>query len=388
MRREKINKFLDYGLIFAVFTLNSTNNSSVVLFSLLLFKMLINFSGLLYNIYEKCLLLLFLLPCFILSFFFDFDLLQFIRLLNLILILFLFPIKNIFKFEDRRLFIFLMLYIFFLQIALVFNFAFVNSFVDQFYPIENNYWASFEYNDSAGINDIVSNRFGGYFYNPNILGVNMYLLFCLYLSLLFKQNKASKIELLVIFLICIISIFLTGSRTSLIALIFTVIYSGRKFIYRYIIPITFSCLILIPIFFYRNIEIFENARILTNIFSLFSDKNDSGYVKFIGFYNYYMNYDYYSLENLVSLFFGKMSWDFQFDAELGYLLSFFGIFGTIMIFLSIALLFFKSDPNLRFVYFIFLVSIGGTIIMNFRFSIVALYLISASYKKISNKCVE
>jgi hypothetical protein len=171
-------------------------------------------------------------------------------------------------------------------------------------------------------------------------------------------------------------------------LILTVIYSGRKFIFRYIIHFTFACLTLISLFLYRNIEILENARIMTNIFSLFSEKNDSGYAKYIGFYNYYMNYDYSSLENVVSLFFGKMNWDFQFDAELGYLLSFFGIFGTILIFLYISILFLKADNKLKFVFFIFLVSIGGTIIMNFRFNIVALYLISMSYKKISNKCVE
>ena len=74
-----------------------------------------------------------------------------------------------------------------------------------------------------------------------------------------------------------------------------------------------------------------------------------------------------------------MGWNYQFDVDLGYLLSFFGIIGTAMILVYLMLLYIRSKREMRFMFFIFLISIGATIIMNFRFVIIALYLISMTY---------
>ena len=76
-----------------------------------------------------------------------------------------------------------------------------------------------------------------------------------------------------------------------------------------------------------------------------------------------------------------MNWDKQFDADPGYILSFFGLFGTLIFILYLLYIYFQLDTKFKFVFFILLISLGATIIMNFRFSILMAYIFSISYKK-------
>ena len=390
---NKLNKIINYALIVGIFTLNSTIISSVLIFSLISFLLIINFRQIEINTLEKIILCLFLTPCIAVSFLFDFELVQFIRFLEIIVIIFLFPTTTFFLFKRRGLILTLILYIVFIQLSLAFNVDIVNSFVENNYPIplELNNFNYGVYDSSSTLIDIISSRFGGYFHNPNILAANIYLLTCLYIGNITLYKDYNKSQLLIIILIAFISIFLSGSRTVLITFFITILFGLKKQIKSFLIPLSLMFGIFLFSSLSKLIQELSNARIFSNIFSLFSDKDDSGYSKYFGFYKYFRDYNYSDINELLALFFGKMGWNFQFDIDFGYLLSFFGVIGSAMILVYLMLLYNRSKSEMRFMFFIFLISIGATIIMNFRFCIIALHLISSTYNlknKRTNLCVE
>ncbi len=388
---NKLNMMTNYALIIGIFILNSTTISNVLIFSLISFLLIINYRQIKVNTFEKIILCLFLLPSFAISFLFEFNQLQFLRFSSIIILILLFPTTSFFQLKKRRIILAIIIYIFTIQIALLFNFEPVKIFVDNYYPIDINYWDYGNAEEFSSLADIVGLRFGGYFYNPNVLGINIYLLVCLYIGNIKLYKDYNKTILLTILIISFISIFLSGSRTSLIVFIVTIFVAFYKQLKSYFIPISFFLIIVLSTSLFQFVQELNDARALSNIFSLFTDKGDSGYAKYFGFYTYFKDYNYSDINELLALFFGKMGWSYQFDADLGYLLSFFGLFATVLIMTYLLILFNKSKNELKFLYIIFLASVGGTIIMNFRFSIIALYLISYTYNlknKRTKACVE
>ncbi|MBT7624010.1 MAG: hypothetical protein HN595_05720 [Flavobacteriaceae bacterium] len=297
------------------------------------------------------------------------------------MIIYLFPTTSFFLFKNKKLIFLIILYIFIIQLSLGFNINIVSSFVENNYPIsdEINNFNYINYNDSTSLIDFISSRFGGYFHNPNILAGNIYLLTCLYIGNITPDKDFNKLQLLIIISIAFISIFLSGSRTVLITFFITILFGLKKQIKSFLIPLSLMFGIFLFSFFSSLIQELSNARIFSNIFSLFSDKGDSGYSKYFGFYKYFRDYKYNDINEFIAFLFGRMGWNYQFDVDLGYLLSFFGIIGTAMILVYLMLLYIRSKREMRFMFFIFLISIGATIIMNFRFVIIALYLISMTY---------
>lgn len=388
---NKLNIIINYALIVGIFTLNMTTISSVLIFSLISFLLIINFRQIKINTLEKFILCLFLLPSLAFSFLFEFNQIQLLRFLTIIILILLFPTISFFNLKKRGIILALIIYIFIIQIALLFNFEPIKIFVDNYYPIDINYWDHGNSGEFSSLSKIVGLRFAGYFYNPNSLGLNICLLVFLYLGNIKLYKDYNKTILLTILIISFISIFLSGSRTSLIVFTVTIFIAFYKQFKSYFIPISIFLIIVLSTSLFQFVQELNDARVLSNIFSLFSDKGDSGYAKYFGFYKYFKDYDYSDIIELLALFFGKMGWSYQFDADLGYLLSFFGIFGTVLIFIYLLILFNKSKNELKFLYLIFLASVGGTIIMNFRFCIIALYLISYTYNlknKRTNLCVE
>ena len=79
--------------------------------------------------------------------------------------------------------------------------------------------------------------------------------------------------------------------------------------------------------------------------------------------------------------FGHLNWDRQFDADIGYLLSYFGLFGFMAILVYFTVLFILTNTKYRFVFGLFLISLGATLIMNFRFSILFFIILGITFKQ-------
>jgi len=328
------------------------------------------------QIKSKLPLLFVFILCFPLSFTDNFLLNQFIRLLELLSLILLFPINFI---PPRRfqLFLFIILgYLIFTQIGMTLNISSIKSFVDKFYPIDINYWGTNEYDSATEALSQLNNRLAGIYYNPNIMGQSILLLYVLLLIIILKEDDTNY-KKLSIFSICLISITLSGSRTALITYILLNMYAYRKILLKYIIIVLPSFII---VFLYFIVKYKDEIRVLSNITNPFGDKEDSGGAKLEVLINHFKTYNYQSITEMIYLFFGKMNWDKQFDADPGYILSFFGILGTFVFVLYLIYIFFHLQSRFKFVFFILLISIGATIIMNFRFSILAAFIFSISYK--------
>lgn len=374
---NKITNLLNCLVISFCFILNSTNNSTFLIFLLLFILLCI-------NLYEKNTINKFKIPLFFVltlclpfSFFDNFIFSQLVRFIELLILIQLFPNK----FKISPLFVkFLFLILFFLvftQFAMTLNISIITKLVDKIYPVEINYWGSNDYENVSEAFSQLNNRLAGIYYNPNLMGQSVLLLYVLILISILKDN-ISKVKIqFILFIICLISIVLSGSRTALITFIFVNVYAYHKTLLKYIY-------FVIPFLFYFIFFVFNNyldeVRVFSNITNPFGDKEDSGGAKLEVLINHFKNYNYYSINEILFLLFGKMNWDKQFDADPGYIISYFGLVGTFFLIFYISLLYFKIEPKLKFVFFIFLISIGATVIMNFRFSILAFYILSFSYK--------
>jgi hypothetical protein len=372
----KISTILSSLIIYFCFILNSTNKSTFLILFLLFILMILNLRLNKNQIKSKLPLLFVFILCVPLSFTDNFLLNQFIRLLELLSLILLFPINFI---PPRRfqLFLFIILgYLIFTQIGMTLNISSIKSFVDKFYPIDINYWGTNEYDSATEALSQLNNRLAGIYYNPNIMGQSILLLYVLLLIIILKEDDTNY-KKLSIFSICLISITLSGSRTALITYILLNMYAYRKILLKYIIIVLPSFII---VFLYFIVKYKDEIRVLSNITNPFGDKEDSGGAKLEVLINHFKTYNYQSITEMIYLFFGKMNWDKQFDADPGYILSFFGILGTFVFVLYLIYLFFHLQSRFKFVFFILLISIGATIIMNFRFSILAAFIFSISYK--------
>jgi len=375
---NKTSNVLSSLIIFSCFVLNSTNKSTFLIILLLFTLMILNFKLTREDVKLKFPLLFVLILCFPLSFFDNFILTQFGRLIELLFLILLFPINfNPPKFFKISLYITLA-YLLVTQIGMTLNISLINSYVDKYYPIEMNYWGVNEYDSASEALSQLNNRLAGIYYNPNLMGQSILLLYLILLILNFKENANNSFLNLFLLVVCLISITLSGSRTALITFFITNVFAYRKFLLKYII-------IILPIFLIGISVIItkysDEIRVLSNITNPFGDKDDSGGAKLEVLINHFLNYNYQSIKEIIFLLFGKMNWDKQFDADPGYILSFFGIFGTLIFCIYLLSIFFHLEIKFRFVFLILLVGIGATIIMNFRFSILTAYIFSISYKK-------
>jgi hypothetical protein len=300
---------------------------------------------------------------------------QLIRYFSIIILIYTYPLNISLTKNYYKLFFVIGIYLVALQIFRIFNINFIDNFIDKFYPIEENVWGNFLISENSNITTVFENRLSGIYYNPNIMGQSILILYIL-LSLNIKKYFNNNYILLTT-LVCFLSILLTGSRTSMFTFILIFISnlyfnSSKKNL----------LIIFIPFFILFTILVYNfELRVFSNMLHLFSDKEDSGSAKLVMFINY-LKYDAFSsLNNILTFIFGKLNWDTQFDADPGYIINFFGIIGLI----NIVLFFIKIYSTLinkhKYVYYLFLTCIGATIIMNYRFSILTFLILSLSNKK-------
>jgi hypothetical protein len=259
-----------------------------------------------------------------------------------------------------------------MQIGKTLGIPMLNDFVNSNYPIEKNYWGDNEFDNVGEIFAGFSNRLGGIYYNPNIMGQSILILYVVIIIGLLKYfSKAFTLSIGALFFL---SILLTGGRTAMLTFIFlNAFLFWPEIKMRFVFWIPFFLLLASVTIYYGTLFEF---RAFYNLTGSFSDSEDSGGQKIQIFMSYLNEYDFKSIEKVFMFLLGNLNWDRQFDAELGYLLSFFGLIGTWFILLFFILVYGKTPPGYRFVFLLFLISITGTILINYRFSILMFMILS------------
>ena len=175
-----------------------------------------------------------------------------------------------------------------------------------------------------------------------------------------------------------ISILLTGGRTAMVTFVLMNVFIFHRQLKRrllLVIPI-FIALGFVLIYYVSLLQFraFSNA-------SLFGGKEASGSIKLQIFLSYLQEYTFDNLNDIISLIFGRLNWDRMFDEDPGYIISFFGIAGFIVIAIFFYQVYKMTYKSNRFVFSLFLISIGGTVLINYKFSILLFIVLSSGYRK-------
>ena len=229
-------------------------------------------------------------------------------------------------------------------------------FRDAWYPIENNAWAYG--NTDTLFFEFREFRAAGIFYNPNLLGLYVTLYFFLYASIVSSMDASVRRRLLwsknAIFkltsVVVIFSTYLTGSRTSLIALLVFLFLNSLG-----------SSLSLKSVLNNKRAILFGFFGLAFSIYYLWEKVSEgifedqgSANIKYRILWNYVQNAD------LTALIIGG---DFsrQFDAEYGYWLGATGLLGVVGLGLMLRL-YYLEVPVLRpFIVAILLMAIGNSV---------------------------
>lgn len=364
---------LAFILTVFVFILNSGTISNIVLSILVLLLFAVNFKSvkmyMTYKLLIFCGMIFSILVGTILLEEVDFQ-----RLLILLLILFSFPYEIYFSENSYKVLIGIAIYLFILQIGTGLGIGPISSYVSSFYPIDDNIW---KYGDIERLSDFKNNRFGGVFYNPNIMGQSMLLLYGVIVKYILDNSKIRNSIL--IFSLFVVSITLTGSRTAMVTFIIL-----NFFIFRKYITAKSLIFIILPIlfFFVYSIDLeslVDSFRVLN--FDLYGSKGSSGNVKISILINWLNEVLLDHNFNFLKILFGIGAIPTQFDFDIGYMIQMLGFFGFTLFILFFRKIFKDTVVKYRFVFLLFLISIGATIIVNFRFSILIFIILSIHNKK-------
>lgn len=280
-----------------------------------------------------------------------------LRLFQIILAFTFFPLKikrdiiniNILKIVTFLIFIFTILDIFNSDI-----FFYIR---DNFYPISENPWErAFDRNSDYQIN----HRYGSIFYNPNLLGQTIVILNIFYL-IYFVNKKINKNDLFFIIL-NILCIIISGGRTAFIVLCLTSLpfFFKIKNFKNYLI---FSSFFLLPIVIYY----FSDSR-LFNIVNSASMSDKWGIL-----FNFIGKLD---INTILNIFFGWFKTDIQFDNDIGNIFYFLGLFGLFCLFCFYFYQMFSINRRYIYLYSFIMISYGATLIINFKFLILTIYIFS------------
>lgn len=226
------------------------------------------------------------------------------------------------------------------------------------YPIEFDAWgAGF---DRTIIN--ITNRYGSIFYNPNLLGQSMLLIYILYLLIAY-QRKFTKYDLF--FLLCnIFCILVSGSRTAFV--IFAII-TFCYFMQFYRNKIKYLLIVgLIPVL----LSVLAGTRLLDigNTSGGSMDQKWQILIRYIGTLSY---------EDTIAALFGQLKQDIQFDNDLGNIIYYLGFLGLIYVAFFYLYQVLTTSSKIVYFYSFLLVSYGATLLINFKFFIFTMLILSA-----------
>lgn len=307
---------------------------------------------------------------------------QIIRFLALLLLFLTYPIPVRFSKMQYLILGIVIIYLLVMQIGCALQIPLFYDFRAENYPPEQNLWGD---NVVEGIEAFLGGlkdiRLPGIYYNPNIMGQSLVIVYGFIFIYLFDKIKNGYYYPL--FLIFFFSILFTGSRTSMAAFLVMNSFKFWPILKKNPKLFTFFIGAVLALVLYYGVTFdFRGLDITGGVFR--EEGSESGNIKLTIFLSYFEDLNYLSFFDFAGFMLGHLNWDRQFDADIGYLLSYFGVIGFCVIVFYFILIFKLTIPKYRFIFSLFLISIGATLIMNFRFSILFFMLLGmvASERKI------
>lgn len=363
------------GLILALlcFVLNNSAVSNFLIFGNLFFLSLLSISSLKrFAVVKGGITVIILFPFFI-GILTQVEINQILRFLALLLLFLTYPIHIQFNRIHYLIIGGLIVYLLVMQIGCALQIPLFYDFRAENYPPEQNLWGD---NAVEGIEAFLGGlkdvRLPGIYYNPNIMGQSLVIIYgFIFIYLFEKINNGYYYPLFIGFFF---SILFTGSRTSMAAYLVMNSFKFWPILKKNPKLFTFFVGGILALVLYYGVTFdFRGLDITGGVFR--EEGSESGSVKLTIFLSYFEDLNYLSFIDLSGFMFGHLSWDRQFDADIGYLLSYFGLIGICVIAIYFLLIFKLTIPKYRFIFSLFLISIGATLIMNFRFSILFFMLL-------------
>lgn len=272
---------------------------------------------------------------------------------------------------------FAIIYVLFSQISFVFSMPSIASFYDSIYNISGYYFNSLSQDLNRIEADTIGStmRLGGIFYNCNNCAAFVSLIYGLGMS---EYKQFSKIELILFAIVCFISMFYTGSRTSLI------VFSVISFIFLYTKKINIILPFIIPTVIFSILSYADVSEI--RMFKIEDGMNDSFGVK-INIFEYYL----YRCDDVIDLLFGAGStniliqnYDLTFsgtDFDLGDIVISYGFLFYVVYIPFYIVIFRKIKKEYLVMTPVILWMFSNTIICNYRMSAVWLLTLGILLRK-------
>lgn len=248
----------------------------------------------------------------------------------------------------------------------------INLFVnlrDIYYPHKLDGW---NYGRLDQLKNLVDQRFGGIYRNPNMMGQYSVFLFALFiLSLNINRKENTKIFLIISFFL-LIPILLAGSRIAFgIFSIIIILLSSKLLRLKLIGSLVLATLILIA----KDVNLSTYSRVL-NFSQAFQDEHGSGSIKIENFFSY-LNQINSSKEVLLGNI--GIPHNYFFDSDYGEIFYSYGILGVFFILLFYSILLANVNKSDYFIFTIFGFSFAMSIIFSFKIYLLIMVLLSISY---------
>jgi hypothetical protein len=376
---QSLRNWVSLFLVVLCLVLNNSTKSSLLIFANLISLVFLNLPSVKNIIYFKGFLVTFIfLPLFI-GIINEVESNQILRFLALFLLFVTYPFKVNFEKLHYLILGMIALYLLFMQIGCALQIPLFIDFRELNYPPEQNLWGNNAVEGImaflGGLKDV---RLPGIYYNPNIMGQSFLILFVFFFVFIFeKSNRTFYFSLFFIFFL---SILFTGSRSTMVSFLFINSFKIWPILKKN--PKLFMLFLSIPVIsiLYYGVRL-ESFRGLNVIGGIFNGNDESRSVKIEMLVSYFRDLNFLSFFDMAGFLLGHLNWDRQFDSDLGYLLSYFGLVGLIAISIYFFVIFILTDTKYRFVFGLFLISLGATLIMNFRFSILFFIILGITFKQ-------
>lgn len=363
LSKSNLIKYSINALLFFIIFLNDYIYNQLFIIALISFIALLNYDRINILPHIKIIIILFMLIPVIGSLMYGVSIEALIRVYLIIIFIYIYPIKSVNEYVSYKLIYVGIVYLFILQLNGVFGFG-LDDIIMKLYPIKSNIW----YSPPISISDFLSGnygRYGGRFYNPNIMGQIIILLYII--TLKDKYQKINKYKQIII----VLSLIFSGSRTAMIVFIAVELLRYNKNNKNKL-----KIIVLYAILFttYIIIEEVNSIRSLDMIGGITQD-NSSMSIK----YNILKEYIVYMYQtNIFELLFGTLQMDIQFDSDIGYLLRFMGLVPFLALLYALFKYVIITETNYRYINMMYLISVGATLVMNFKF-IILLIIITNQY---------
>ena len=293
---------------------------------------------------------------------------EMIRMLVLILVLLGLALKkrteNI-KVYNATLHIIFLIFLCF-SFASIFTLEAILSLRDAIWPLPLDTLNAFDY----GVFGDAWFRVGSIYYNPNVFGQALVFLTAFYL---FSDSKY-KIPIIIILILLTL---LTGSRTATFTLGVFLFFSDRN-IRKLSLVLIFPALTILIIFFSDQILFIIRA---LDVLSAISGES-SGSVKLSNIIEYVYAFSTEGVLEYIILLFGHGFIDqneWHMDSEVGLLIYSMGLMGLVGIMLLVFYNFLSTQDASKPIYFLFIFSLGSTLLLSLKFA--PLFLILAFLSK-------